>query len=292
MATFGVFILVSKSNTESSLSVATAFTSLSLINLLSDPLSKLFSAIPRFATSLACFDRIQEFLNSDSHTKFDLLQRQILGHRHESPAVLNGQVVEGIELGGISSTRIIPSTGDISPTRYVPTTGEVSSTGVSSSTRAVSSTGLSNIRKPRDGAILILDDACFGLKADSPAIIYNVNIQVKKSSLNLIVGAVGSGKSTLLKGMLGEIPCISGTVERVFTRAAYCDQQTWLINDTIQNNIIGESNFNSTWYERVIRACDLDQDFARLVHGDNSVIGSKGITLSGGQKQRVVSYNA
>jgi ATP-binding cassette subfamily C (CFTR/MRP) protein 1 len=88
--------------------------------------------------------------------------------------------------------------------------------------------------------------------------------------------------------MLGELPSISGNVCRVFTTAAYCDQQSWLVNDTIQN-IIGESNFSSTWYESVIHACDLDQRFARLPQGDYSVIGSRGITLSGGQKQRVMS---
>jgi ATP-binding cassette subfamily C (CFTR/MRP) protein 1 len=253
MATFGIFILISKSNNGVSLSVATAFTSLSLINLLSDPLGRLSSAIPRFATSLACFDRIQEFLNSDSRLQFNSTSIQSPRQGNDFAALLREHTTEGIELGVVSSAT-------------------------------------SSFRKEHgDETTLVLKNASFGLKADGASIIHNISIQVKKNSLNLIVGTVGSGKSTLLKGMLGELPCISGNVDRAFTTAAYCDQQSWLVKDTIQNNIIGESSFSSTWYESVVHACDLDQDFARLPQGDHSVIGSKGITLSGGQKQRVVS---
>jgi ATP-binding cassette, subfamily C (CFTR/MRP), member 1 len=42
-------------------------------------------------------------------------------------------------------------------------------------------------------------------------------------------------------------------------------------------------------YDQVIRACDLEKDFAQLEGGDDTIVGSKGLTLSGGQKQRVVS---
>ena len=39
----------------------------------------------------------------------------------------------------------------------------------------------------------------------------------------------------------------------------------------------------------MIRACDLEKDFAQLENGDDTKVGSKGAALSGGQKQRVVS---
>lgn len=44
-------------------------------------------------------------------------------------------------------------------------------------------------------------------------------------------------------------------------------------------------------YKAVIFACDLEEDISHFPDGDQSLIGSKGITLSGGQKQRIVSSN-
>jgi len=43
------------------------------------------------------------------------------------------------------------------------------------------------------------------------------------------------------------------------------------------------------FYNQVITACDLDKDLLQLSHGDETIVGSKGIALSGGQKQRIVS---
>jgi ATP-binding cassette, subfamily C (CFTR/MRP), member 1 len=48
-----------------------------------------------------------------------------------------------------------------------------------------------------------------------------------------------------------------------------------------------QSPYDSEWYETVIEACGLQQDLAILPDGDETVVGSKGITLSGGQKQRL-----
>jgi ATP-binding cassette subfamily C (CFTR/MRP) protein 1 len=105
----------------------------------------------------------------------------------------------------------------------------------------------------------------------------------------MIIGKVGSGKSTLLKGLIGELPVTAGSVQRKFMEVGYCEQQAWLVNDTIQSNILGQSALEARWYVTVVKACALDRDFAYLPLGELSVTGSKGISLSGGQKQRVVS---
>ena len=64
-----------------------------------------------------------------------------------------------------------------------------------------------------------------------------------------------------------------------------CDQ-----NATIRKNIIGFSPYIAGLYEQVIRACDLNKDFAQLPDGYETMVGSKGVLLSGGQKQRVLSW--
>ena len=46
-------------------------------------------------------------------------------------------------------------------------------------------------------------------------------------------------------------------------------------------------DFDSRRYERVVEAACLKTDFKILSHGDETIIGEKGVTLSGGQKARV-----
>jgi ATP-binding cassette, subfamily C (CFTR/MRP), member 1 len=123
----------------------------------------------------------------------------------------------------------------------------------------------------------------------SDPVLKGLNITIKRGDLAMVIGPVGSGKSTLLKVVLGEMPHITGSVVVQRVESAFCAQTPWLSNATIRANIVGQSRFDLRWYQTVIRACSLDQDFVQLADGDDSLVGSKGIILSGGQRSRVVS---
>ena len=117
-----------------------------------------------------------------------------------------------------------------------------------------------------------------------------VSGQIRQSQLTMIIGAVGQGKSMLLKAILGEVHQLHGSVRLSHRyKIAYCGQDPWLPNTSIRSAITGAEEFNPGHYQRVIRACDLEQDVAALELGDESCIGSEGSLLSGGQKQRIVS---
>jgi ABC-type bacteriocin/lantibiotic exporter with double-glycine peptidase domain len=58
---------------------------------------------------------------------------------------------------------------------------------------------------------------------DSPTL-KDINIEIKKGELVMIVGAVGSGKSSLLMAILGEIPKIKGNVQ-ITGKLAYVSQE-------------------------------------------------------------------
>ncbi|KAE8344415.1 hypothetical protein BDV24DRAFT_171882 [Aspergillus arachidicola] len=60
--TFGLYAVVQGTGIGKALDVGAAFSSLSLISLLTEPASNFFHAIPTFASGLGCFERIQEFL--------------------------------------------------------------------------------------------------------------------------------------------------------------------------------------------------------------------------------------
>jgi ABC-type multidrug transport system fused ATPase/permease subunit len=81
LATFATFVIVSKSSGQP-LNTESAYTSLSLIYLLSDPLSAVFRTIPYVSAALACFSRIQAYLLSESCTDYRLPMNQA-GHTYE-----------------------------------------------------------------------------------------------------------------------------------------------------------------------------------------------------------------
>ncbi|WZH49980.1 putative ABC multidrug transporter [Fusarium acuminatum] len=143
------------------------------------------------------------------------------------------------------------------------------------------------------GDAIVVDNGSFGWKEDSFAL-RNVDLRIAKSSLTIVVGAVGSGKSTLAKALLGEIPYIKGNVSlsNRCPHVGFCDQTAFLFNGTIRDNIVGFSSFEPHRYTQVINATVLGYDFAALPQGDQTCIGSDGITLSGGQKQRVALARA
>ncbi|KAK0612146.1 ABC transporter [Immersiella caudata] len=132
-----------------------------------------------------------------------------------------------------------------------------------------------------------------GWKPDGWAL-ENITLSLSKSSFTLLLGPVASGKSTLCKALLGEIPLLNGSMEisQPRRRIAYCDQDPFLFNTTIRENIIGVDTFHSPWYEEVVRACHLDEDFASLPERDHTRVGSKGSALSGGQRRRVALARA
>ncbi len=109
--------------------------------------------------------------------------------------------------------------------------------------------------------------------------------------LTIIVGPVASGKTTLLKGLLGEARMFAGSIELTIPEEiAYCDQDAWLLNRTVKENIVAYEKYDEDMYYSVIRACQLEEDIALLPKHHDTQIGSKGVSLSGGQKQRVVSF--
>ncbi|WVZ04627.1 hypothetical protein V8G54_017973 [Vigna mungo] len=114
----------------------------------------------------------------------------------------------------------------------------------------------------------------------------NINLNIKKGELTVIVGTVGSGKSSLLASILGEMHKISGKV-RVCGSVAYVAQTCWIQNGTIEENILFGLPMDRQRYDEVIRACCLEKDLEMMDYGDQTEIGERGINLSGGQKQRI-----
>lgn len=146
---------------------------------------------------------------------------------------------------------------------------------------------------PRSPPSISIESGVFSWQSGKP-ILRDINITIPAGSLAVVVGSVGSGKSTLCQALLGEIPFSEGRLQfdsRV-SHIAYCHQTPFLSNGSIRDNIIGFSRFDPARYAEVITATALTVDLGLLPQGDETNVGSDGITLSGGQKQRIALARA
>ena len=124
---------------------------------------------------------------------------------------------------------------------------------------------------------------------DDEPILRGLDFKIPAEGTTMIVGPVGSGKSTLLKVLLGEVPECTGSISTTFQNAAYCSQSPWITFGTVQQNIVGASQLDQRYYDRIVQACSLQLDLQQLPFGDQTKVGVRGSRLSGGQQMRVVS---
>lgn len=147
-----------------------------------------------------------------------------------------------------------------------------------------------------DKTVVRLDNASIRPTSTADLVLKEISTFWKRGDLVVISGSVGTGKTSLAKSLLGELSQESGSIQTAYKTVAYCSQVAWLLNGTVKEVICGPPGdhliFDKFWYKRIVHACDLEEeDLARMPKGDQTVVGSRGITLSGGQKQRVVRAN-
>lgn len=226
------------------------FTTLSIVILVSQPISNLVESYTVCISGLACWGRIQSFLllrEKADHRDFF----RKLGTRLPSPNDIYMRSSEpGIEL------QALPCLAREAPSPVV------------------------DIRQ----ATFATNDQ----QTEKTELLRDINFRLPAGSISMVVGRVGCGKSSLLKGILGELHMTSGAVHLATSSISYCDQTPWLRNISLQDNIVGPFPFDKEWYAQVITACALDRDFASLPCGDKTLVGSEGLALSGGQRRRVV----
>ncbi len=119
----------------------------------------------------------------------------------------------------------------------------------------------------------------------------NVNLHIKKGSLNALVGAVGSGKTSLLMTFTGEMPKTQGTM-RYNGSIAFVEQEPTIFAGTFRENVTFGKPYEPEFYKTVVKACNLESDLKLFPQGDLSEIGEKGNNLSGGQKARLALARA
>lgn len=122
-----------------------------------------------------------------------------------------------------------------------------------------------------------------------PPTVKSVSLAIRKGAVDVVTGPTGCGKSSFLLSIIGEMDPATGSIYVHDPCIAYCSSIPFIQNISARKVIIGDQEFDLAWYHKVVRSCELEEDFARLELGDQTAVGSEGCRLSGGQKQRLVS---
>ncbi len=149
---------------------------------------------------------------------------------------------------------------------------------------------------------LTLKQLSFRYTPQTPWVLKNLDLTIKKGSRIGFIGLTGSGKSTLLDVIMGLLQPNEGTVEidnQIITihntrqwqaHIAHVPQAIFLADSTIQENIAFGVPINKIDLTLVKQAAEKAQ-IADIIETwpkkYNTFVGERGIRLSGGQRQRI-----
>jgi len=147
-----------------------------------------------------------------------------------------------------------------------------------------------------------LNNLDFRYTEDSPWVLKNINLSLKKGSRIGFIGVTGSGKSTLLDIIMGLLSPTNGglsidqqLIDNQNRRAwrahiAHVPQNIYLSDGTIEENIAFGIAKELIDHQRVKKAAQQAQ-IAELIEqwkgGYQTFVGERGVRLSGGQRQRI-----
>ena len=133
----------------------------------------------------------------------------------------------------------------------------------------------------------------------------NVSFRIKEGSMMAFVGPSGGGKSTLGKLLAGFWDPDEGSItiggndmreytqEALNERIAFVDQDTFLFDKTIRDNIrLGRPDATDDEVEEAAKRAGCHEFISKLPKGYETMAGSAGGSLSGGERQRITIVRA
>ena len=147
----------------------------------------------------------------------------------------------------------------------------------------------------------------FRYAPDTPWVLRNLNLQIKKGSRVGFIGITGSGKSTLLDILMGLLEPSDGQllidntqIDDKNRRAWYANivhvpQDIYLADTTVSENIAFGIPSEKIDHKRVKEAAKIAQ-ISETIEGwegqYENIVGERGVRLSGGQRQRIAIARA
>ena len=143
------------------------------------------------------------------------------------------------------------------------------------------------------------EDVTFSYTGKTNAV-EKVSFKAQSGSINAIVGHSGGGKSTLMELLLRFYDVNEGAIkigginiknisqENLMNLISYVFQDSFLFNDTIENNIrMGNQKATKEAVVMAAKAAGIHEVIENLPDAYDSVVGENNVYLSGGEKQRI-----
>ncbi len=151
---------------------------------------------------------------------------------------------------------------------------------------------------PRSVGNVVFDNVTFAY--DSEPVLANFSVAAQSGEVIALVGASGAGKSTFVgllnrfyepqagKILIDNYDINLVTQESLHQNLSMVDQETFLFNDTVANNIrYGRPQASDDEVEVAAQLAFANEFVVAMAEGYQTVIGDRGVRLSGGQRQRI-----
>ncbi|MEG1596625.1 MAG: ABC transporter ATP-binding protein [Lachnospiraceae bacterium] len=119
-------------------------------------------------------------------------------------------------------------------------------------------------------------------------VLENLNIEFKKNEKYALMGPSGSGKTTIFKVLLGYLDDYNGKIlfdhkeelrtidpDSIFNQVAYIEQEVFLFNRSIRDNITLMENYEEKEIVQALRDSALDYDMEKFPDGLDTIVGRK-----------------
>ena len=146
---------------------------------------------------------------------------------------------------------------------------------------------------------ITFENVSFGYLEEEP-VLKNVSFHAEDGKLTAIVGDSGSGKSTILNLIAKYYNPGGGTIsiggqsinnlipEQVLSEISLLDQDIFLFNDSIKNNIrYARPTASDTEIVESAQAANCDAFVSKMESGYDTLVGENGNKISGGERQRL-----
>jgi len=142
----------------------------------------------------------------------------------------------------------------------------------------------------------------FRYTKDSPWVLKNINLTLKKGTHIGFMGVTGSGKSTLLDIIIGLLSPTDGKLvvdqqplndqnrKAWQARIAHVPQNIYLSDSTIEENIafgVAKGKIDQQRVRKAAQQAQISELIEKLNGGYQTFVGERGVRLSGGQRQRI-----
>jgi subfamily B ATP-binding cassette protein MsbA len=151
---------------------------------------------------------------------------------------------------------------------------------------------------PRTKGYVTFEEVCFAY--DSEQVIQDFSVTAVPGEVVALVGPSGAGKSTFIgllnrfydpqqgRILIDDIDIREVTQKSLHDQLALVDQETFLFNDSIANNIsYGSREADLNAVESAAKQAYADEFIQQMPDGYETIIGDRGVRLSGGQRQRI-----